>query len=156
MSRPVGLVVRVFLPEGWSEQIHKPPGRLYRADYGEPGGFLRLTVYPPVEAADLAALDESLRQHVLAVTHDAGRRFFEHAGDSTLGRLYTAAFRNERAGLVQVWMTSGPKGSIFATYEMGGLETVEDEMLDAQAIVESADLDELDMTGLHSGLPRSY
>lgn len=156
MSEAVGLVVRVFLPEGWSERKFQPPGRLYHADYGNPGGFLRVTVHPPVQAPALPELDRILHSLVAGVTQDAGRRFFEHTGDSTLGRLYTAAFRNKQAGLLQVWMSSGPKGSVLATYEMGNLETVKDEMMDANAIVESADLEEFDLTGLHSAIPREY
>jgi hypothetical protein len=157
MSRPVGLVIRVFLPEGWVERKHQPPGRLYQAEYGEPAGFLRLTVYDAFDAADNAALDARLRAVVTDVAgEDAGRVVYEGTGDSTLGRMYTVVFRNERAGMLQVWMSAGPKGSIFATYEMGGVDTVREEMLDAHGIMESADLDELDMTGLHSTLPRQY
>ena len=74
------------------------------------------------------------------ITPDHGQRFHESAGDSTLGRLVTAAYQHPRFGIVQVWVSGGPQGTVMATYTMSLEDTVAQELIDAQAIVESADL----------------
>ena len=153
MSRPIGLIIRPLLPDDWVERKHDPPGRVYQAAYGRPPGELRMSVCPPMALAKGESLDRQLRELIDTIAPDAGRRVAEHAGESTLGRLYTVLFRNDRAGLLQVWVSAGPKGAVMATFTMGGLETVRQELSDAMAIVESLDLEERDMTGLHSAWP---
>jgi hypothetical protein len=71
---------------------------------------------------------------------DHGQRFHEFTGDSTLGRMVTAAYQHPRFGLVQIWVSGGPRGTVMATYTMSLEETVAQELIDAQGIVESADL----------------
>ena len=146
MIRSFGPILRVLLPGGWCERQFQSPGRVFQAGDDQaasdrPGGSLRVTVEEPVEVAPGETLDERLWA-VLdeVITPDHGQRFHESAGDSTLGRLVTAAYQHPRFGIVQVWVSGGPQGTVMATYTMSLEDTVAQELIDAQAIVESADL----------------
>lgn len=154
MSRAVGgLVLRVLLPEGWAERENLPPGRVFYAPpAGERhGGQLRVTVDEPLDIEPGESLDERLWTVLDEVAYaDRGQRFHEYTGDSTLGRIVTAAYHHPRFGIVQVWVTGGRKGTVMATYTMSLEDTVAQELIDAQGIVESADLAELDRAAPHS------
>jgi hypothetical protein len=148
-----GLVLRVLLPEGWAVRENLPPGRVFRAPaMGErPGGQLRVTVDEPLEVEPGESLDERLWIVLDEVAYsDRGQRFHEFTGDSTLGRMVTAAYHHPRFGIVQVWVAAGRKGTVMATYTMSLEDTVAQELIDAQGIVESADLTELDPAAPHS------
>ncbi len=149
MIRSFGPILRVLLPSGWAELQNHPPGRVFRAGGGAPGpdgaggqgGWLRVTVDEPVEVLPDETLDERLWAVLDGVAAaDRGQRFHEFAGDSTLGRMVTAAYQHPRFGLVQVWVSGGPRGTVMATYTMSLEATVAQELIDAQGIVESADL----------------
>jgi hypothetical protein len=131
----------VLLPAGWTERPYESPGRVFQAGSEQPGGSLRLTVDEPVEIHKGETLDERLwavLDDVAAADH--GQRFHEYTGDSTLGRIVTAAYQHPLFGLVQIWVSGGPCGTVIATYAMRLEETVAQELIDAQGIVESADL----------------
>ena len=151
MNRSFGPNLRVLLPSGWAELHYHPPGRVFRA--GCPaesadvaaqeaqGGWLRITVDEPLEVRPGETIDERLwavLDEVAAADH--GQRFHEFTGDSTLGRMVTAAYQHPRFGLVQIWVSGGPRGTVMATYTMSLEDTVAQELIDAQGIVESADL----------------
>ena len=160
MSHAVGgLVLRVLLPDGWAERTNLPPGRVFCAPrQGErAGGQLRVTVDEPLDVADGENIDERLWTVLDEVAFaDRGQRFHEYTGDSTLGRMVTAAYHHPRFGIVQVWVTGGAKGTVMATYTMSLEDTVAQELIDAQGIVESADLVELDPAAPHTNWPRPY
>lgn len=161
MSHAVGgLVLRVLLPQGWAERANMPPGRVFSApspDADRPGGQLRVTVDEPLEILPGETLDDRLRTVLDEVAYaDSGQRFHESTGDSTLGRVVCAAFNHPRFGIVQVWVSGGRKGTVMGTYTMSLEQTVAQEMVDAQAIMESADLAELDPAGPHSAWPSPY
>jgi hypothetical protein len=141
--RSFGPILRVLLPGGWTEVQHQTPGRVFQAGGDPPGGSLRVTVEEPLEVNEAAG--ETLDERLWAVLDevaaaDRGQRFHEYAGDSTLGRMVTAAYQHPRFGLVQIWVSGGPLGTVMAIYTMSLDETVAQELLDAQGIVESADL----------------
>jgi hypothetical protein len=139
--RSFGPILRVLLPAGWTECENQPPGRVFLASTERPGGSLRVTVDEPLEVLAGETLDDRLWAVLDQVANpDHGQRFHEHTGDSTLGRIVTAAYQHPRFGLVQIWVSGGPKGTIMATYTMSLEETVAQELVDAQGIVESADL----------------
>ena len=151
MVRSFGPILRVLLPAGWVERENQPPGRVFIASTERPGGSLRVTVDEPLEVRAGETLDERLwavLDEVAAADH--GERFHEFTGDSTLGRMVTAVYQHATFGLVQIWVSGGPKGTVMATYTMSLEETVAQELIDAQGIVESADLD-----GSLVPLPRS-
>ena len=138
-----GPILRVLLPAGWTEIPHQPPGRVFQAGADRPGGSLRITAEEPVDV-DVAA-GETLDERLWAVLDevaaaDKGQRFHEFTGDSTLGRMVTAAYQHARFGLVQIWVSGGPRGTVIATYASTLDATVAQELMDAQGIVESADL----------------
>jgi hypothetical protein len=140
--RSFGPILRVLLPGGWTERENQPPGRVFQASSERPGGSLRVTVDEPLEIGEGETLDDRLwavLDQVAAADH--GQRFHEYTGDSTLGRIVTAAYQHVQFGLVQIWVSGGPKGTVMATYTMSLEETVAQELIDAQGIVESADLD---------------
>jgi hypothetical protein len=132
----------VLLPGGWTELPYQSIGRVFQAGAeGKPGGSLRVTVDEPLETGRGETLDERLWAVLDAVASpDHGQRFHEFTGDSTLGRMVTAAYQHARFGLVQIWVSGGPRGTVMATYTMSLGETVAQELIDAQGIVESADL----------------
>lgn len=148
MIRSFGPMLRVLLPAGWAERENQPPGRVFQTKphpgpdgADRPGGSLRVTVDEPLEVGAGETLDDRLWAVLDQVAAaDKGQRFHESAGDSTLGRMVTAAYHHPRFGLVQIWVTGGPVGTVMATYTMSLEETVAQEMIDAQGIVESADL----------------
>ena len=153
MSHAVGgLVLRVLLPDGWVERANMPPGRVFAAgDADRPGGQLRVTVDEPLEILPGETFDDRLWVVLDEVAYaDSGQRFHESTGDSTLGRVVTAAYHHPRFGIVQVWVSGGRRGTVMATYTMSLDETVAQELIDAQGIVESAELVELDPAGPHS------
>ena len=153
MSHAVGgFVLRVLLPQGWAERMNMPPGHVYGAgDPSRPGGQLRVTVDEPVEVLPGETLDERLWTVLEEIAYaDTGERIHKSAGDSTLGRIVTAAFHHPRFGIVQIWVSGGPKGTVMGTYTMYLEDTVAHELVQSQGIMESADLAELDPTSPHS------
>ena len=145
MIRTFGPILRVLLPGGWTERQYQLAGRVFQAAAQEgaerPGGSLRVTVEEPLEVMPGETLDERLWAVLDEVAAaDRGQRFHEFTGDSTLGRMVTAAYQHPLFGLVQVWVSGGPRGTVMATYTMSFGETVAQELIDAQGIVESADL----------------
>ena len=141
--RSFGPILRVLLPGGWTEVQYQSPGRVFQAAQceGRPGGSLRVTLDEPLEVGPGETLDERLwavLDDVAAADH--GQRFHEYTGNSTLGRMVTAAYQHTRFGLVQIWVSGGPRGTVIATYTMSLDATVAQELIDAQGLVESADL----------------
>ena len=134
--------MRVLLPAGWTERPYQSPGRVFQAGAVErPGGSLRVTVDEPLEVRPGETLDERLWAVLDEVASpDHGQRFHEFTGNSTLGRMVTAAYQHARFGLVQIWVSGGPRGTVMATYNTSLDEAVAQELMDAQGIVESADL----------------
>lgn len=142
MIRSFGPILRVLLPGGWTEHPYQSIGRVFQAGAeGQPGGSLRVTVDEPLEIGPGETLEERLWAVLDEVASpDHGQRFHEFTGDSTLGRMVTAAYQHARFGLVQIWVSGGPRGTVIATYASTFDATVAQELMDAQGIVESADL----------------
>jgi hypothetical protein len=60
-------------------------------------------------------------------------------GPCSLGRLAAARFQNPTMGLLQVWLLGRHDVSVQANFLPGNPETAEQELADAQAILESVD-----------------
>jgi hypothetical protein len=140
--------IKVLLPDGWARVQDDGPGRAYRAEYGTPAGWLRLTLYPPLRdfnTTNLPPLDGNPKEIVFSALGDnPGKLLQEAEGDSTLGQLFYWVFKHPKYGIVAVFLSAGGWGTIFGTYEMGGTETVQRELDDALSIMESADIVEFD------------
>lgn len=125
--------LRVFLPEGWGEE-GTGQGR-ERVFHTSDGGTLVMTVMPPLDATAGEALDRRLR----AMVQRAALPMI--ISNSTLGRLAACAHKTEKGNVGCLWISAGAKGTVFATYEREQGPPQPAELTDAQAIVESVDLD---------------
>lgn len=137
--------LRVFLPPGWVERESKAHRRVYQADKGETGGWLVLSAMPPLDATEGEPLDYRLCE-LIDDPKEPTRGVW--LGHSTLGRLVTTTFADEHGNSAQIWIAAGVKGTVFATYLRPDAklapftpEGADAERADAQAIVESVDLE---------------
>ena len=153
-GRPVGLQIKVLLPEAWEEVRVRDGGRWYSTTVKVPGAqrcWLQLRAHPPLPFTRVAELDARLREMVQGVTANSGVLLREEHGDSTLGRMYTNVRRHPEYGVVAVMASAGFGGMIVGTYEQGDDDGgVGRELADSIDIMQSADLVEIDLEGLAS------
>lgn len=128
--------VNVLLPNGWRE-VPSQGARAFRPACDD-AGWLHVSLYPPKhalnnnDAAITAALDELLAGLGL----ELGQCVHHDICSCTLGRMATSIWKSPKQGLMQFWLTPSD-ALVFASFTMGNLRTVRQEMRDAQSIVES-------------------
>src|SRR5690242_17607775 len=111
--------------------------RTYRKK-GNETGSLRLSLNPPIDIDPNGdeALVEHLRSLVKSTGLDIGSEVHATLARTPIGRLATILFRSPSVGLLQFWLIDS-EVAIFASYSMGGLATVEAELMDANGIMKS-------------------
>ncbi len=138
--------LQVFLPEGWVETEPGNPRHFRNTNLSKPG-CLTLGINPP--RAGVSGHDEREDQAMLrdlltfVAPQGWGQPIRSYTGPCTLGRLAWARFQSPTIGLVQVWLLGRGDVSVFANFMSGDPATAEDELGDAQAILESVDQVEL-------------
>lgn len=130
----------VSLPAGWHEEPGASP-RSYRRD-GENSGFLKISLQPPPDHRIKTGVEaETLLTELLnGLGMDLGERKLLSHGDCAAGIMAFAVHKVPKVGLAQFWVIPG-KVTIFATYEMGGLETVKQEMQEAHNIMKGVKIE---------------
>jgi hypothetical protein len=137
----------LFLPEGWYEVPGQSPREYRRARPGS--GVLQLQHLPP--RAELAGTDEAVDDALTDILADSvdtlglGEPLSCATGPCTYGRYVTALFHNPRMGRVRVWFLGTPgEPLLFATFIKRSTVGWEEESADAQAILESAEMREVE------------
>jgi hypothetical protein len=137
----------LLLPDGWYEVPNRSPREYRRAAAGS--GVLQVSHLPPrpqVRGTD-GEVDEALTD-LLAESADAlelGEPLACATGPCTYGRYVTALFRHPEQGRVRVWFPGRPgEPLLFATFTKQASPGWDEESADAQAMMESADVREVE------------
>ena len=137
----------LLLPDGWYEVPNRSPREYRRAVAG--AGVLQVSHLPPrpqVRGND-DDVDDALTD-LLAESVDAmglGEPLSCTTGPCTYGRYVTAVFQHPEQGRVRVWFLGRPdEPLLFATFVKQAAAGWEEESADAQAMMESADLREVE------------
>jgi hypothetical protein len=132
--------IEVLLPAGWeaiSEETHA-----YRR-CGVNGGRLRLSLAPPhPDYADRGALLVRLRELLAAMGQDTGEELTHAQGSCSLGASATTLRGSAERGLMQFWLVAGDV-TVFASYIMGDLDAAQKDLVEAQQIMSTLQLQEL-------------
>jgi hypothetical protein len=135
------------LPERWYELPGESPRQYRRAKPGS--GVLQVSYQPP--RAEVAGTDEEIDEaltDILAEAVDAlglGEPVSCDAGPCSYGRYVTALFNDPRAGRMRLWFLGRPgEPLLFATFIKRGTTDWEEESADAQAMMESAEMREVE------------
>jgi hypothetical protein len=138
---------RLFLPDGWYEVPNRSPREYRRAVAGS--GVLQVSHLPPrpqVRGTD-DQIDEALTD-LLAEAMDAmqlGEPLSCTTGPCMYGRYVTADFVHPAQGRVRVWFLGRPdEPLLFATFIKHAAAGWEEESADAQAMMESAHMREIE------------
>jgi hypothetical protein len=123
----------VHFPHTW--EAIQGQSRAFRRK-GENTGQLRLSLCPPIEGnGDGNAVSNRLSTTLLSIGKELGEEIHSSHRLCSLGVMATSIWRSSSQGLQQYWMVES-EVSIFASYVMGSLETIEIEMAEAQQIID--------------------
>ena len=137
----------ILLAEGWYEVPGQSPREIRRARPGS--GVLQLSYLPPrveVRGSD-EEIDDALTD-VLAESAESmglGEPVACDTGPCTYGRYATALFLHPQRGRARVWFLGTPgEPLLFATFLKHTIADWDEESADAQAMVESAEMREIE------------
>ena len=126
----------VDIPPGW----HEEPGEgthVYRRD-GADSGYLHISLQPPLpQSVTSGAEAEAQLQNLLDnLGMPLGERVLLTHTDGAVGTIAVAVYKSPERGLLQFWMIPSD-ATIFASYNMGNLETAKQEMSEAHEIMKN-------------------
>ena len=124
------LSLQPVLPEGWYVAHPGPPVAYRKAN--ENAGWLHVSVHPPAEYTSLA---EALNSLMRSLGMETGELVKTVEDEAASGAMATSLFKSRSRGLLQFWLVDAGDAWIFASYTMGDLKSVRDELSDAQQIV---------------------
>jgi hypothetical protein len=101
-------------------------------------GQLRVSLHPPLEDVGLNddAVVERLRHLVMGLDMDVGQELTATQCASPLGPTATSIWQSPSRGLHQFWLIAA-RITVFASFTMESLDSVKDDLADAQRIIDS-------------------
>jgi hypothetical protein len=137
------LILHLDLPQDWQE-FPSDNGRLYRRKI-EGSGFFRVSLLPPTLPAmtDGPTVLKKLLSILREVDMPVGNVVYAEHWPCKAGMMAHTLRKLPKVGLMKYWLIPCETCSIFATYDMGSLETVKQELLDMQHTMEEAYFEEV-------------
>jgi len=129
--------LNVTLAERWREVRDEGPGRAYRR-LGASSGWLRLSLFPPMP--EIRGDGESIGRRLAELLKESGmamgRCVHSSHGPCAEGVMATSLWKSLERGILQFWLVPS-RATVFASYQMGSLKSVQQELADAQRIIET-------------------
>jgi hypothetical protein len=129
--------IHVSLPSTWEEV----PDDLKTYRRCEAGGVLQMSLRPPLgdESPDEQAVAEALESLLVRINLDFGEEIVASTSTTALGIAATSLRKSQERGLMQFWLIAG-EITVFATYVMGSLQEVQQDLAEAQQIIAGLEL----------------
>ncbi|MCY3022306.1 MAG: hypothetical protein NTW87_25115 [Planctomycetota bacterium] len=132
--------LRLTLVAGWYEEPGKSPRTFRRRADGS--GVLQISLQPPLKRKVTTGeeAENELARLLDSLGMDLGERQLMAHDKCSSGILATAIYKSQKQGLLQFWLIPR-EVTVFASYTMGSLETVRQEVAEANEMVKTATLE---------------